>query len=621
VVTLARRIAVPTALLGSVICAGLAYVWWESAQHAREAARETLAIRTATALVVALEDASQDEERWVLALGSAPGAATEGRLREAQTRIAALTASIDRLALPPRADERWRELGAARASLDDLGREVLAHARDRTPERRALAVAKWQLLSSRTDALLKDLSTYHLRLLDRTVAELQERRTRALRTAALLLVAGLLAAVVLTAVVARAVVRPIVAVAAAAERIAATGRLAEVAGADRPDELGTLARAFNRMTERLVGANARLEEADRRKDEFLGMLSHELRNPLAPVRNAVELLRRAGPDAAQACRATEVISRQVDHLTRLVDELLDVTRIARGKIELRRERVDLAGVVARVCDDYRPLLVQQGLALTVDAPGPAWVDADPTRLAQVVGNLLHNSAKFTDPGGRVAVTLRAEGAAAEIRVVDTGAGMDAETLARAFEPFAQADRSLARSSGGLGLGLALVKGIVELHGGSAEASSAGLGQGSELVVRLPLASGPAAAAEGPWGAAAPAGPRRVLVVDDNVDAALTLADVVALFGHAAEVVHDGPAALAAARARRPDVVLCDIGLPGMSGYEVAEALRRELGPGVRLVAVSGYARPEDVARAHEAGFDAHVAKPADPAELERLLGA
>jgi signal transduction histidine kinase len=378
-----------------------------------------------------------------------------------------------------------------------------------------------------------------------------------------------------------------------------------------------------RVADRTAGleaAHAALRDASRRKDEFLGMLSHELRNPLAPIHSAVHVLERAEPSSNQAARARSVIRRQAQHLARLVDDLLDVTRIARGKIELRRNRVDLTDVVRRAAEDFRTLVEAPGLVLGVSVPAtPLWCDADPTRVTQVLGNLLHNAAKFTSPPGEVTVTLAATGAdAAELRVRDTGAGIDPALLPRIFDPFVQGARPLAGSDGGLGLGLALVKGIVELHGGSVAARSDGPGRGAEVVIRLPLAAATAPEAPAP-AAPHPSAPRRILVVDDNVDAADTLSDLLRMLGHAVDVAYDGPSALARAQAVHPDVVLCDLGLPGMSGYDVARALRAAAAPPARLLAVSGYAQPEDVRRAAEAGFDGHVSKPCDVAVIEQLI--
>ncbi len=365
-----------------------------------------------------------------------------------------------------------------------------------------------------------------------------------------------------------------------------------------------------------------LRDADRRKDEYLAMLSHELRNPLAPIRSAVFLLERADPASDGARRAREVIARQVGHLARMVDDLLDVSRLARGRIELRRARLDLGELVRRVGEDHRLVLAERGVQLEVEVPSePLAVDGDATRLTQLLGNLLQNSGKFTPRGGRVLLSIAAEGDLAALHVRDTGAGIEPGLLGQVFEPFVQEERTLARSTGGLGLGLPLVKGLAELHGGTVEARSEGAGAGTEFVVRLPLALGRGEGAAAEHGAErAQAAGRSVLVVDDNVDAAESLCDVVAFLGHSVEAVYDGRAALARVRERHPDVVLCDIGLPGMDGYEVARAIRADPTlAGIRLVAVSGYAQPEDRARATNAGFDAHVAKPADPSAIERLI--
>jgi signal transduction histidine kinase len=365
-------------------------------------------------------------------------------------------------------------------------------------------------------------------------------------------------------------------------------------------------------------AEEALREADRRKDEFLGMLSHELRNPLAPIRNSIYILEHAEAGSPQVQRAHAVIRRQTQHLTRLVDDLLDVTRIARGKIELRRTRVDLREVVLRAAEDFR-LFEERGVSFHTAVGGAAlWADADATRLTQVIGNLLHNAAKFTSPGDEVILSLEGDGRDAEIRVRDTGAGIDRALLPHVFEAFVQGPPTLARTDGGLGLGLALVKGIAELHGGGARAESAGQGQGTTFVVRLPLVAGATAPEPRRGGDVRAGGGRRVLVVDDNHDMAESLADLVLMLGHQVDVAYDGPSALAKARASAPDVVLCDLGLPGMSGYEVALALRGD-GSAAVLIALSGYAQPEDVRKAIEAGFDVHVAKPADPDHIERLL--
>jgi PAS domain S-box-containing protein len=371
-----------------------------------------------------------------------------------------------------------------------------------------------------------------------------------------------------------------------------------------------------RLLESLRQSKDRLEDADKRKNEFLAVLSHELRNPLSPIRNSIYLLERAAPGSEQAVRAREVLRRQTEHLTRIVDDLLDVTRISRGKIDLQRGRVDLREIVRRTCDDRRSEFDGSGVVLRVEHhAGPLWVDADPTRIAQVVGNLLHNAVKFTPAGGTVAVSLAARQGRAELSVRDDGIGMDPAQVERMFEPFAQADHGLARSSGGLGLGLALVRALVELHGGSVRARSEGVGRGAEFVVSLPFTPARAAAEERPR-AASRASSRAVLVIEDNVDAGQTLAEILELQGHRVRIARDGRSGVALARELRPDVVLCDIGLPDLDGYEVARTLRADESlRGTRLVALSGYAQPEDRDRARQAGFDAHVAKPPDTDEL------
>jgi PAS domain S-box-containing protein len=372
-----------------------------------------------------------------------------------------------------------------------------------------------------------------------------------------------------------------------------------------------------------VDARLTLEESDRSKSQFIAMLSHELRNPLAPIRNSLHILDRAAPGGEQARRAHTVIDRQVGHLTRIVDDLLDVTRISRGKMELRRERLDLCDVVRRAIEDNRWLFERSGIECQASVPEiPVWIDGDRTRITQVLGNLLHNAAKFTEAGGKATISVEGNESARQaiIRVRDTGVGVAPEMLPRVFEPFAQADTTLDRSKGGLGLGLALVKGVVEMHGGSVSVECEGLGRGAEFTVRLPESEALPAGASARREVAS--GSLRVLVIEDNADAAESLRELLELGRHTVEVAFSGTEGIEKARVFRPDVVLCDIGLPGMDGYEVARTMRADpVLRGAKLVALTGYAAPEDVARSRDAGFDRHVAKPPSVVKIEEALAS
>jgi CheY-like chemotaxis protein/two-component sensor histidine kinase len=367
-----------------------------------------------------------------------------------------------------------------------------------------------------------------------------------------------------------------------------------------------------------------LIEADRRKDEFLATLAHELRNPLAPLRTSVQLLRRNDPSSLELRRATDVIDRQVEQLVRLVDDLLDVSRVTLDKLELRKQRVGLAVVVLAAVEASRPLIDQSGHCLTVVLPPePVELDADLTRLAQVFLNLLNNASKYTEPGGQIRLTATHEGGEVVVSVQDTGIGIAPEMLPRVFEMFMQADRALNRPYSGLGIGLTLVKRLVQMHGGSIEARSEGLGKGSEFVVRLPavIESSPGTRpANGDGAQPIPTSRQRILVVDDNRDAAETLAELLELAGNDLRTAHDGLEAVEVAGAFRPDVVLLDIGLPKLSGYEVAQKIREQpWGQDMVLVALTGWGEEEDRRRAREAGFDEHVIKPVEPDSLLRLL--
>lgn len=371
-----------------------------------------------------------------------------------------------------------------------------------------------------------------------------------------------------------------------------------------------------------------LSEADRRKNEFLAMLAHELRNPLAPIRNALEVLRlkarrnRQRPEDEAVQAASAMMQRQVGQLVRLVDDLLDVSRISQGKIELRKERIELASAVHHAVEAARPLYESMDHELTVTVPPqPVYLNADPIRLTQVVGNLLNNACKFTDRGGRIGVTVEREGGEVVIRVRDTGIGIATEELPRIFEMFTQLDTSLERSRSGLGIGLTLVKSLVEMHGGTVEVDSAGLGQGSEFMVRLPIVvETPELPPEPTARAPTPTTARRILVVDDNRDSAESLTMLLNLTGYETHIAYDGLEAVEAAAAFRPDVILLDIGLPKLNGFEAARKIRdQQSDKSLVLVALTGWGQEEDRRRSEEAGFNAHMVKPVDYAALTKLL--
>ncbi len=367
-----------------------------------------------------------------------------------------------------------------------------------------------------------------------------------------------------------------------------------------------------------------LAESDRRKSEFLGVLSHELRNPLAPIRNSLYVVSRSAPGSEQHRRAMAVIERQVAQLHRLVDDLLDVTRITRGKIHIARTRVDLVRLARHVVEDQQAVFHRNGVGLELRAADEeVHVLADEARLAQIVGNLLQNAAKFSPRGARATVTVRrSDDRMAELSVEDTGRGILPEVLTRLFQPFVQAEQSIDRSMGGLGLGLALVKGLAELQGGAVTAHSEGAGKGARFTVTIPLERRRRPRPPAAPSPAEAASARRVLVIEDNADAAVTLQEALQLEGHAVEVAFTGVDGVERARASRPDVVVCDIGLPGMNGFEVARTLRADPAlASTTLIALSGYALADDVEKARAAGFDVHLPKPADLRELQRSIAA
>jgi signal transduction histidine kinase len=419
--------------------------------------------------------------------------------------------------------------------------------------------------------------------------------------------------------------------------------------AEKTRELETLNRVLKHANAELEAANRSLQtevtertrvelalkEADRHKDEFLAMLAHELRNPLAPIHNAVQLMRLKQLSDPQVAWSRDVIERQVVHLTRLVDDLLDVSRITRGKITLNKEVIELATLVARTVETVQPLIEERGHTLSVAIPnGMLAVLGDPTRLTQALGNVLGNAAKYTEGGGRITISATESGAEVEIRVRDSGIGIPAELMPIIFNLFTQLDRSSGRAQSGLGIGLALVQRLVEMHGGSVTAHSDGVGRGSEFVIRLPLFLGEAASSgrnlrssntpsdlEQSMMNGEPARTqRRILVADDNNDALESLATLLQLSGHEVFTAPNGAAALETAEQQRPEVALLDIGMPKLDGYEVARRIRAApWGKRITLVALTGWGQDSDRRRSQEAGFDSHLVKPLDLDKLTDLL--
>jgi PAS domain S-box-containing protein len=392
------------------------------------------------------------------------------------------------------------------------------------------------------------------------------------------------------------------------------------------DDEGQLTGSVNVLmdiTDRKCAENA-LREADRRKDEFLAILAHELRNPLAPIRNALQILRMDGDNGTTLEEACTVMERQVQHMVRLVDDLLDISRITRNKLVLRKEPVELAAVVRSAVESARPLIEASGHELIITLPPqPIYLDADLIRLAQVFSNLLNNAAKYTDQGGRIWLTGERQGSDVVVTVRDTGVGIPADMLPKIFDIFTQVGQTLERSQGGLGIGLSLVRGMVEMHGGTIQASSDGPGRGSEFSVRLPVLVGWESQDPGANGAGQKiqaSGKYRILVVDDNKDSAVTWGMMLELTGNEVRTAHDGLEAVEVAEAFKPDVVLLDIGLPKLNGYDAARKIRNQSwGKGMFLVAVTGRGQDEDRRRSTEAGFNLHMVKPVDPAALEDLL--
>jgi PAS domain S-box-containing protein len=378
-----------------------------------------------------------------------------------------------------------------------------------------------------------------------------------------------------------------------------------------------------RLEMQLLHQAERLKEADRRKDEFLAMLAHELRNPLAPLSNSLEIIGLPGVGPSEIDQSLQIARRQIQYMGRLLEDLLDVSRITRGKVELRKQEVDMATIVTHAVETTRSFIASRQHALAVALPSEVVpVLGDPTRLEQIVANLLNNAAKYTDPGGRIEVTLAREGDQAAVRVRDTGIGISREMQEHIFELFVQAEQSLDRSQGGLGIGLTLAHSLVELHGGTISVASEGVGLGSEFVVRLPVLAlrenvAPACGRSTPTD---PGGRLRILLVDDSHDATKTLGKILEMRGHEISSVGDGPTAIERAAAWAPDVVMLDIGLPGMDGYQVGDRLRQRWGPDrLKMIALTGYGGEEARSRALQAGFDYHLVKPVNFDELYKIL--
>jgi signal transduction histidine kinase/ActR/RegA family two-component response regulator len=400
------------------------------------------------------------------------------------------------------------------------------------------------------------------------------------------------------------------------------------------DEIAIVVQALNTMldkvedrTQALEASNAALRDADRRKDEFLATLAHELRNPLAPIRHAAKILDAMGATDAQRAWGREVIGRQVEHMALLLEDLMDVSRITRGRLELKRDIVSIERIIEAAIETARPLIDARKHTLEVSLPDrPLQLNVDALRMSQVTSNLLTNAAKYTDTGGKIRLSVARDSDGITISVSDTGIGLTESAVSSVFEMFSQVETALERSQGGLGIGLALVRGLVELHGGTVTAESAGLGTGSTFAAKLPLSAIALPSAITTNAAATapqqPTSRRKVLVADDNEDAARSLAMLLEVAGHGVLTAHSGPQVLRLLETERPEAFILDIGMPGMTGYDLARQIREQpWGTSVLLIALTGWGAPEDRERAHVAGFDLHFTKPVDMAELEAAIAS
>jgi signal transduction histidine kinase/ActR/RegA family two-component response regulator len=432
-------------------------------------------------------------------------------------------------------------------------------------------------------------------------------------------------ALVLSARLRRRITGPVEVLAAVADDIV-TRRDPSLRAPPTPlEEFAVVVNAFNSVLDQSEKNENALRVANRRKDDFLATLAHELRNPLAPIRHAARLLGIKGLDPAQGQTARDIIGRQVARMALLLDDLLEVSRITRGRLELRKETVPLVELVKTAVETSRPLIESRHQQFTMRLPdAPVELEVDPLRISQALSNLLTNAAKYTDDGGRIHLEVRCASGGIQFSVSDNGIGIPAAALPTIFEMFSQVDSAIDRSEGGLGIGLALVQGLVALHGGTVEARSEGAGRGSTFTIRLPGSARPPSASEAARQipARAPRSHGRVLIIDDNLDAATTLAMVLRTYGHVVTTAESGAKGLALGEQQQPDAVILDIGMPEMNGYEVAQRIRRSpWGRSVLLLALTGWGQKEDIERAHAAGFDSHMTKPADPEHIEALLDA